>query len=30
VHLREPDVLVVLDRVRSTDPSFRKTWLLHG
>jgi len=30
VHLREPDVLVVLDRVRSTDPAFRKTWLLHG
>jgi hypothetical protein len=30
VHLREPDVLLVLDRVRSTDPSFRKTWLLHG
>jgi hypothetical protein len=23
-------VLFVLDRVRSTDPSFRKTWLLHG
>jgi hypothetical protein len=23
-------VLVVLDRVRSTDPAFRKTWLLHG
>jgi hypothetical protein len=23
-------VLFVLDRVRSADPSFRKTWLLHG
>ena len=23
-------VLFVLDRVRSTDPSFRKAWLLHG
>jgi len=24
------DVLVVFDRVMSTDPAFRKTWLLHG
>lgn len=24
------DVLLVFDRVISTDPSFRKTWLLHG
>jgi hypothetical protein len=24
------NVLVVFDRVRSTDPSFKKTWLLHG
>ncbi len=30
VHLRGPDVLVVLDRVRATDPAYRKTWLLHG
>jgi hypothetical protein len=30
VHLREANVLVVLDRVRATDPSYRKTWLLHG
>ena len=30
VHLREPDVLVVLDRVRAADPSYRKAWLLHG
>jgi hypothetical protein len=30
VHLREPNVLVVLDRVRATDPSYRKAWLLHG
>jgi hypothetical protein len=30
VHLRGPDVLVVLDRVLSKDPSFRKAWLLHG
>ena len=30
VHLREPDVLVVLDRVRSTDPAYRKVFLLHG
>jgi hypothetical protein len=25
-----PNVLVVLDRVRATDPSYRKAWLLHG
>ena len=30
VHLREPNLLVVLDRVRSKDPSYRKVWLLHG
>ncbi len=30
VHLREPNLLVVLDRVRSADPSHRKAWLLHG
>jgi hypothetical protein len=30
VHLREPNLLVVLDRVRSADPSYRKAWLLHG
>ncbi len=30
VHLREPNVLVVLDRVRATDPAYRKAWLLHG
>jgi hypothetical protein len=30
VHLRGSNVLVVLDRVRATDPSHRKTWLLHG
>jgi hypothetical protein len=30
VHLREPNVLVVLDRVRATDPSYPKAWLLHG
>ena len=30
VHLREPNVLVVLDRVRAKDPSYRKAWLLHG
>jgi hypothetical protein len=30
VHLREPNLLVVLDRVRSKDPSYRKAWLLHG
>jgi heparin/heparan-sulfate lyase len=26
----DDDVLVVFDRVRSTDPSFKKVWLLHG
>jgi hypothetical protein len=30
VHLREPNVLVVLDRVRAASPSYRKAWLLHG
>jgi hypothetical protein len=30
VHVRESDVLVVLDRVRATDASYRKAWLLHG
>ena len=30
VHLRETNALVVLDRVRATDPSYRKAWLLHG
>jgi hypothetical protein len=30
VHLRRPDVLVMLDRVRAKDPAFRKAWLLHG
>jgi hypothetical protein len=30
VHLRGSNVLVVLDRVRATDPSYRKAWLLHG
>jgi len=30
VHLREPNLVVVLDRVRSADPSYRKAWLLHG
>jgi hypothetical protein len=30
VHLRQPNVLVVLDRVRARDPSYRKAWLLHG
>jgi hypothetical protein len=30
VHLRESNVLVVLDRVRAADPSYRKAWLLHG
>jgi len=30
VHLRGTNALVVLDRVRATDPSFRKAWLLHG
>lgn len=30
VHLRETNLLVVLDRVRATDASYRKAWLLHG
>jgi Heparinase II/III-like protein len=30
VHLREANLLVVLDRVRTTDLSHRKAWLLHG
>jgi hypothetical protein len=30
VHLPGPNVLVVFDRVRSKDPSFKKVWLLHG
>jgi hypothetical protein len=30
VHLREPNLLVVLDRVRAKDASYRKAWLLHG
>ena len=30
VHLRQSNLLVVLDRVRATDPSYRKAWLLHG
>ena len=30
IHLREPNVLVVLDRVRAKDPGYRKAWLLHG
>ncbi len=30
VHRRETNALVVLDRVRAADPSFRKAWLLHG
>jgi hypothetical protein len=30
VQLREANVLVVIDRVRSTDASYRKAWLLHG
>jgi hypothetical protein len=30
VHLRGPDLFVVLDRVRAQDASFRKAWLLHG
>jgi Heparinase II/III-like protein len=30
VHLREPNVLVVLDRVHAKDAAYRKTWLLHG
>jgi hypothetical protein len=30
VHLRAPDLLVVLDRVRAREPAYRKAWLLHG
>jgi hypothetical protein len=30
VHLREPNLLVILDRARARDPSSRKAWLLHG
>jgi hypothetical protein len=30
VHLRQPNVLFVLDRVRAKDPAYRKAWLLHG
>jgi hypothetical protein len=30
VHLRQANVLVVLDRVRAADASYRKAWLLHG
>jgi hypothetical protein len=30
VWLPQPRVLLVLDRVRSSDPSYRKAWLLHG
>ena len=30
VHLRRPNLLVVLDRVRAKDPAYRKAWLLHG
>ena len=30
VHLRDSNVLVVLDRVRAKEPSHRKAWLLHG
>ncbi len=30
LYLPAMDVLLVFDRVVSTDPSFRKTWLLHG
>ncbi len=29
VYLHELDCVVVFDRVRSTDPSYRKRWLLH-
>jgi hypothetical protein len=29
-YMPSQDVLVVFDRVVSTNPSFRKTWLLHG
>jgi len=30
LYLPSMDVLLVFDRVVSTDPTFRKTWLLHG
>jgi heparin/heparan-sulfate lyase len=30
VYLPTQNVLVVFDRVRSTDPSYKKVWLLHG
>ncbi|HEY6376799.1 MAG TPA: heparinase II/III family protein, partial [Edaphobacter sp.] len=30
LYLPDMNVLLVFDRVVSTDPSFRKTWLLHG
>jgi hypothetical protein len=30
VELREPKLVVVLDRVRSKDAAYRKAWLLHG
>ena len=30
LYLPDMDVLLVFDRVISTDPAFRKTWLLHG
>jgi hypothetical protein len=30
LYLLDMDVLLVFDRVVSADPSFRKTWLLHG
>jgi hypothetical protein len=30
VHLPGPDLLLVLDRVRAADPSYRKAWLMHG
>ena len=29
MYLQDSDVLVVFDRVESTDPSYRKKWLLH-
>jgi heparin/heparan-sulfate lyase len=30
VHLRQPNLLVVLDRVGAKDAAYRKAWLLHG
>ena len=30
VYMPKDNVLVVFDRVRSTDPSYKKVWLLHG